>query len=479
MNASIEAKTLETATVSRLQNLIPQRSTADWRALDGQHHLHPFTDFGALAKEGGPRVVVRGEGVHIIDSEGKRILDGMSGLWCCMLGYGRKELAEVAYQQMLELPFYNTFFKTATPPSIQLAAKLAEVAPAHVSRVFFTGSGSEGNDTILRIVRHYWTVKGQPDKKVIISRLNGYHGSTVAGASLGGMTYMHAQGDLPIPGIVHIEQPYWYENGYDVSPAEYGIRAARRLAEKIEQVGPAKVAAFIAEPIQGAGGIVIPPETYWPEIQRICDHYGILLIADEVICGFGRTGKWFGSEYYGIKPDLMTIAKGLTSGYIPMGGVLVGDRVGDVLFNEGGEFEHGFTYSGHPVAAAVALENIRILQDEQIIEKCAANVAPYLQQKWQEAFADHPMVGECRGLGMFAAIVLMKDKAKHEFFPNGGEIGLKCREYCFANGLVMRAVGSTMIIAPPLVMTRENVDELVQKARLAVDLTARDLGFKV
>jgi putrescine aminotransferase len=470
---------MQTASTQPNISNIPARSTAEWRALDSRHHLHPFTDFGALAKEGGSRIIVRGEGVHLTDSEGNRIIDGMSGLWCCNVGYGRKELAEAAYRQMMELPFYNTFFKTAHPPAIQLAARLAELAPAHVNRVFFTGSGSEGNDTILRMVRHYWAVKGQPQKKVIISRHNAYHGSTVAGASLGGMKYMHEQGDLPIPGIVHIEQPYWYENGYDVSPAEYGLRAARRLAEKIEELGADKVAAFIGEPIQGAGGIVIPPETYWPEIQRICDHYGILLVTDEVICGFGRTGKWFGADYYGVKPDLMTIAKGLTSGYVPMGGVLVGDRVGDVLFNEGGEFEHGFTYSGHPVAAAVALENLRLLDDEKIVERCAAEVAPYLQKEWRAAFAEHPMVGEARGLGMFAAIVLMKDKAKHEFFPNGGAVGLKCREYCFANGLVMRAVGSTMIIAPPLVMTRENVDELVAKARKAVDLTARDLGFKV
>lgn len=458
---------------------IPTRSTAEWRALDSAHHLHPFTDYGALAREGGARIIVRGEGVHIFDSDGNKIIDGMSGLWCCNLGYGRRELADAAHRQMLELPFYNTFFKTAHPPSIELAARLAALAPAHINRVFFTNSGSEGNDTVLRMVRHYWAALGQPARKVMISRLNAYHGSTVAGASLGGMKAMHAQGDLPIPGIVHIEQPYWYENGYELTPHEYGLRAARRLAEKIEEVGPDQVAAFIGEPIQGAGGIVIPPASYWPEIQAICDRYGILLVADEVICGFGRTGKWFGSEYYGIRPDLMTIAKGLTSGYIPMGGVLVGDRVGDVLCQEGGEFEHGFTYSGHPVAAAVALENLRLLEAENIIETCASDVAPYLQTRWREAFGDHPLVGEVRGLGLFAAIVLMKDKARHEFFANGGEVGLKCREHCFANGLVMRAVGSTMIVAPPLVMTRDHIDELVGKARLAVDLTARELGFKV
>ncbi|MDD2343676.1 MAG: aminotransferase, partial [Tolumonas sp.] len=298
--------------------------TQRWQDMDAAHHLHPFSDAAALNAHGS-RVITKGDGVYLYDSEGNKIFDAMSGLWCVNIGYGRKELAEAAYNQMLELPFYNTFFKTTHPPVAELSELVTKVAPTGFNHIFYTNSGSEGNDTVIRMVRHYWASLGQPKKKVIISRTNAYHGSTIGGASLSGMNYMHEQGDLPIPGIAHIEQPYWYANGGDLSPEEYGIKAARELEKKILEVGVENVAAFIGEPVQGAGGIIIPPTTYWPEIQRICGHYGILLIADEVICGFGRTGEWFGSDYYGIKPHLMTIAKGLSSGYMPIGGVLVHD----------------------------------------------------------------------------------------------------------------------------------------------------------
>ncbi len=309
-------------------------TTADFQESDRRHHLHAFTDFKALEKKG-TRVITRAEGVYVWDSDGRRMLDAMAGLWCVNVGYGRKDLAQIAHDQMLELPYYNTFFQTTNPPATELAELLSEVTPAHLNHVFFTNSGSEANDTMLRMVRRYWDLKEQPGKKTIISRINGYHGSTVAGASLGGMAYMHKQGDLPIPGIAHIEQPYWYENGGDLSADEYGVIAARRLEEKIEELGVDTVAAFLAEPIQGAGGVIVPPETYWPEIKLICEKYDILLVADEVICGFGRTGKWFGSEYYAIKPDLMPIAKGLSSGYLPIGGLLVGDRVAETLIEKG------------------------------------------------------------------------------------------------------------------------------------------------
>ncbi|MGH8129561.1 MAG: aminotransferase, partial [Steroidobacteraceae bacterium] len=326
---------------------ITGRTTRDWQELDARHYLHPFTDFRALAAEGS-RVITRAEGVYLYDSEGVQILDAMSGLWCVNIGYGRNELADAAARQMRELPYYNSFFKSAHPPAIELAQLLGELTPPQFNRVFFTNSGSEANDTILRMVRRYWDLMGHPKRSIVISRLNAYHGSTVAAASLGGMSAMHAQGGLPIPDIVHIEQPYWYENGTDLSPEDYGLRAARRLAEKIEELGPERVAAFIGEPIQGAGGVIIPPATYWPEIQRICREYGILLIADEVICGFGRTGRWFGCEHFGFEPDFMTIAKGVTSGYQPLGGAMVSDRVAEVLIGKGGEFHHGFTWSGHP-----------------------------------------------------------------------------------------------------------------------------------
>ncbi|MCQ3031590.1 aspartate aminotransferase family protein [Pseudomonas syringae] len=445
--------------------------TLEWQALSSEHHLAPFSDYKQL-KEVGPRIITRSSGVYLWDSEGNKILDGMSGLWCVAIGYGREELADAAAKQMRELPYYNLFFMTAHPPVLELAKVISEIAPEGMNHVFFTGSGSEGNDTMLRMVRHYWAIKGQPNKKTIISRINGYHGSTVAGASLGGMTYMHEQGDLPIPGIVHIPQPYWFGEGGDMTPDEFGIWAAEQLEKKILELGVDNVGAFIAEPIQGAGGVIVPPDTYWPKIKEILDKYDILFVADEVICGFGRTGEWFGSDFYGLKPDMMTIAKGLTSGYIPMGGLIVRDEVVAVL-NEGGDFNHGFTYSGHPVAAAVALENIRILREEKIVERVNAETAPYLQKRLRE-LSDHPLVGEVRGVGMLGAIELVKDKTTRERYTGKGA-GMICRTFCFNNGLIMRAVGDTMIIAPPLVISFAEIDELVEKARKCLDLTLAEL----
>lgn len=444
--------------------------TREWQTLSSEHHLAPFSDYKQL-KEKGPRIITKAEGVHLWDSEGNKILDGMAGLWCVAVGYGREELVEKAAAQMRELPYYNLFFQTAHPPALELAKAVTDVAPEGMTHVFFTGSGSEGNDTNLRMVRHYWEVKGKPQKQVIIGRINGYHGSTVAGAALGGMSGMHAQSGT-LPGIVHIPQPYWFGEGGDMTPDEFGIWAAEQLEKKILEVGEDNVAAFIAEPIQGAGGVIIPPDTYWPKIKEILAKYEILFIADEVICGFGRTGEWFGSDYYGLKPDLMTIAKGLTSGYIPMGGVIVRDEVAKVV-SEGGDFNHGFTYSGHPVAAAVGLENLRILRDEKIIERVKEETAPYLQKRLRE-LNDHPLVGEVRGLGMLGAIELVKDKATRARYEGQGA-GMICRQHCFDNGLIMRAVGDTMIIAPPLVISREEIDELVEKARKCLDLTLEAL----
>ncbi|WP_426944690.1 aspartate aminotransferase family protein [Pseudomonas oryzihabitans] len=440
-------------------------TTAHWQDLSRRHLLAPFTDYRQL-NEKGARIITRAEGVHLWDSEGQRILDGMAGLWCVNVGYGREELVEAASRQMRELPYYNLFFQTAHPPALELAKAIAELAPEGMNHVFFTGSGSEANDTVLRLVRHYWATKGQPEKRVVIGRWNGYHGSTLAGASLGGMAAMHEQGGL-LPDIVHIPQPYWFGEGGEMSPEEFGIWAADQLERKILEVGEERVAAFIAEPIQGAGGVIVPPESYWPRVRQILAKYDILFIADEVICGFGRTGEWFGSQYYGNAPDLMPIAKGLTSGYVPMGGVVVRDEVVRVL-DEGGEFYHGFTYSGHPVAAAVALENIRILRDEGIVDRVRSTTAPYLQKRWAE-LADHPLVGETRGVGMVAALELVRDKKTRSRYEGGA--GMLCREHCFRNGLVMRAVGDTMIIAPPLVITPEFIDELVTLARLSLDQT--------
>jgi putrescine---pyruvate transaminase len=447
--------------------------TKSVQTLDSAHYLHPFTDTKDLATKGA-RVIVKGEGIYIWDSEGKKILDGMSGLWCVNVGYGRKELSKAAVEQMDVLPYYNSFFNTTNLPAVNLADAIVKVAPEGFKHVFFTGSGSEGNDTVFRMVRRYWDLKGQKQKKTFIGRNNAYHGSTVCGASLGGMGYMHEQGDLPIPGIAHIEQPYYFEHGKGMSEDEFGLKAASWLEEKILQIGADKVAAFIGEPVQGAGGVIIPPRTYWPEIQRICKKYDVLIVSDEVICGFGRLGTWFGCQTLGYQPDLITFAKGVSSGYIPLGGVLVGERVGKVLVEQGGDFNHGFTYSGHPVACAVALENLAILQREQLVDRIRTDIGPYFKQKF-EALVDHPLVGVANASGLMAGLVLVKDKTTLEMFDADKSIGMVCRGHLFGNGMIMRAVGDRLIIAPPFVITHAQVDEMMSLIRRCLDSALADI----
>jgi putrescine aminotransferase len=352
---------------------------------------------------------------------------------------------------MLELPYYNTFFKTTTPPAVELSQVLADLTPPHLNYVFYGCSGSDANDTIARFVRQYWNMVGKTSKKTIIARINGYHGSTMVAASISGMSYMHELADLPLPGFEHIMQPYWFAEGGDMTPAEFGLKAAKALEDKILALGADKVAAFFAEPIQGAGGVIIPPETYWPEIQRICQKYDVLLVADEVICGFGRTGHWFASDYFKIKPDFMTMAKGLTSGYLPLSAVMVCDRVAKVLFDS--DLSHGYTYSGHPVACAVALENIRIIREEKMVERVHDETGPYLNKRLKELL-DHPLVGEVRSLGFIGAIEIVKDKAKRKTFEPVGNAGTVCRDHCIRNGLMLRATRDTMLISPSLTWTK-------------------------
>ncbi|WP_171179187.1 aspartate aminotransferase family protein [Ruegeria sp. HKCCD8929] len=449
--------------MSTITNHMP---TAELQALDAAHHMHPFSANGELGRKGA-RVITRAKGVYLTDSEGEEILDGMAGLWCVNVGYGRDELADVAARQMRELPYYNTFFQTTHVPAIALADKIANLAPGDLNHVFFAAGGSEANDTNIRLVRTYWATKGKPEKSIIISRKNAYHGSSIGSASLGGMAAMHAQGGIPIPDIHHINQPNWWAEGGDTTPEEFGLARARELEEAIEELGEDRVAAFIAEPVQGAGGVIVAPDTYWPEIQRICDKYDILLIADEVICGFGRTGNWFGSQTVGIKPHIMTIAKGLSSGYAPIGGSIVCDEVAEVIGS--GDFNHGYTYSGHPVAAAVALENLRILEEEDIIGHVQNVAAPYLKEKWEE-LVDHPLVGEARIVGMMASIALTPNKAtRAKFASEPGTIGNICRDRCFANNLIMRHVGDRLIISPPLILTPADIDEMFVRIRRSLD----------
>jgi len=443
------------------------RTTEQWQEIDSAHHLHPFTDYKSLAKEGS-NIIVKADGVYLTNTDNKQFLDAMSGLWCVNVGYGRKILADVAYKQMQELPYYNSFFKTATAPSIELAQQLAEISPGDLNHAFFSSSGSEANDTVVRMVRRYWDLKGQPNKKTFISREYAYHGSTMTGMNLGGMTAMHEQGGM-MPGFAHVMPPYWYKYGQEMSPEEFGIFTANKIEEKILELGPENIAAFIGEPIQGAGGVIIPPETYWPRVQEICSKYDILIVVDEVICGFGRTGNWFGSDTYGINPDIITMAKGISSGYIPLSGIMVGKRVSDILIDEGGEFYHGYTYSGHPVACAVAIENLKIIREENLIEN-SKNTSVYLNEKMKE-IADHPLVGEVRMKSYIGCVELVKDKEKGTMFEDTGKVGTICRDYCIENGLIMRAVRDGMIFCPPLIFSKNHIDELVEKLKKSLDQT--------
>jgi putrescine aminotransferase len=449
-------------------------STESLRALDQAHHLHPFTDLHDYSEHGG-RIFSRAEGVHIYDSDGNAMLDGMSGLWCCNLGYSQDAIKQAVFEQMQQLPYYNNFFRCANQPSIELAAALAEVAPEGFQHVFFTNSGSEANDTNIKLVHRYFDLLGKPEKKLIISRKNAYHGSTVAAASLGGMKAMHEQA-LGLNYVHHINQPHWFEvsePGED--EASFGLRVARELEARIDELGEERVAAFIAEPVQGAGGVIIPPETYWPEVQRICDERDILLIADEVICGFGRTGQWWGSQTYATKPQLITFAKAVTNGYMPLGGVLISDQVAEVLLGGGGEFAHGLTYSSHPASCAAGLATLKILREEKIVERAAEQLAPYFQQALAPLI-DHPIVGQVRGLGCFAAVELVRDKTTRERLAPESAAAVFCRDTANGLGLMVRQTGDAMIMAPPLICEHEHIDFLVEKLTAALDATAAEYG---
>jgi putrescine aminotransferase len=449
-------------------------NSARLKDLDRAHHLHPFTDFKGYAEHGG-RIFSRADGVFIHDSDGHTMLDGMSGLWCCNLGYSQDSIKRAVFEQLQELPYYNNFFSCSNQPAVELASALAEVAPDGFEHVFFTNSGSEANDTNIRLVHRYYDLIGKPQKKLIISRHNAYHGSTIAAASLGGMKAMHEQA-IGLNYVHHINQPHWFELGADEDPNSFGLRIARELEAKIDELGEDRVAAFIAEPVQGAGGVIIPPDSYWPEVRRICEERDILFIADEVICGFGRTGQWWGSQSYDLKPDLITFAKAITNGYIPLGGVLVGSKVAEALLAGGGEFAHGLTYSGHPVACAAGLATLEVLRNTNVIEEAAETLAPRLQSQLRE-FADHPIVGQVRGLGMFAAIELVRDKSSRERLAPASEAALFCRETANDLGLMVRQTGDAMIMAPPLVCDPEHIDMLIERLGQALDATAKHYGI--
>jgi putrescine aminotransferase len=441
---------------------------AELRRLDVAHHLPAQADYKVIADMGGSRIVTHADGCYIWDGDGNRILDGMAGLWCVNVGYGRTELADVAAEQMRELPFYNTFFKTATPPTVLLADKIASLAGGKLQHVFFNASGSEANDTVFRMVRHYWKLKGEPKRSVFISRWNAYHGSTVAGVSLGGMKAMHAQGDLPVPGVEHVRQPYGFGEGFGEDPDAFAKACADAIEERILAVGPENVAAFIGEPVQGAGGVIIPPEGYWPRVEAICRKYGILLVIDEVICGFGRLGHWFGHQHYGVTPDLMPMAKGLSSGYLPISATAVSSDVVDVL-KTGGDFVHGFTYSGHPVSAAVAIRNIDIIEREGLVERVRSDVGPYLATALRR-LDDHPLVGEARSIGLLGAVEIVAKKGTNQRWGGKeGTAGPIVRDLCIEGGLMVRGIRDTIVMCPPLIIRHDEIDEMIVIIRRALD----------
>ena len=441
---------------------------AELKRLDVAHHLPPQQDWQAVEDMGGSRIIVRGEGCTIIDGDGFRLLDGMAGLWCVNVGYGRTELAEAAYNQMLELPYYNSFFKTVAPPTVELAAKLSGLLGGHFSHIFFNSSGSEAIDTLIRTARHYWQVKGEPQRQVIISRVNGYHGSTVAGMSLGGMAPMHAQGGPLLPGFVHVMQPYKFADGFDENEDAFAARAAQAVEDAILAAGPENVAAFIGEPVQGAGGVIIPPAGYWPRVEAICRKYGILLCCDEVICGFGRLGQWFGHQHYGIMPDLVTVAKGLSSGYLPISAVGVADFIVATIKSNPDAFVHGYTYSGHPTAAAVALKNLEIIEREDLVRRTREDTGPYLAQRLAE-LARHPLVGEARSLGLIGAVEIVAEPGTNRRFGGGGKAGIVVRDICIAKGLMVRGVKDSIVMSPPLIITHAEIDRMIGIIAAALD----------
>ncbi|GAB2802809.1 aspartate aminotransferase family protein [Halomonas shantousis] len=453
--------------------------------------FHASTHLRDFAHGDAPgRVITGGRGITISDKDGRELIDGFAGLYCVNIGYGRTEMAEAIYKQALELAYYHTYVGHSNEPLIELSEKITRLAGPGMSKVYYGMSGSDANETQLKIVRYYNNVLGRPQKKKVISRSRGYHGSGIASGSLTGLATFHDHFDLPIDTIRHTEAPYYYRRSAEqagMSEREFSQHCAARLEEMILAEGPETVAAFIGEPVLGTGGIVPPPEGYWEEIQAVLTKYDVLLIADEVVCGFGRIGTDFGSHFYDIKPDLITVAKGLTSAYQPLSGVIVGDKVWQVLEQGTGEYGpigHGWTYSGHPLGAAAALANLAIIEREGLTRN-AAETGAYLQQAMQQTFGEHPLVGSVRGVGMLAALEFSPDRAQRALFDPNLKVGARISAAALGENLIARAMpqGDILGFAPPLVINRDEVDEVVARAKRAVDKVTDELvrsgDFKV
>lgn len=442
--------------------------------LDRDHHLHPFTDPKVLIEEGGPTVIESGRGCVLVDEDGRQYLDAMAGLWCVNVGYGRQELARVAAEQMEKLAYYNAFFKTTTPPAAALAGKLAALMPEGLDHVVFANSGSEAIDSIIRFCRHFWALEGKPDKWVMIGREEGYHGSTMAAISLGQMEAMQAQGRLPLPGFEHVNAPYAFHHAPDADPESFAETAAGWIEARIEMVGADTVAAVVVEPVQGAGGVIIPPAGYLKRVQEICRRHDVLFVLDEVVSAFGRLGAWSAAERFGLSPDMMALAKGLSSGYQPISAVMIGERVARAFIDKGRDLAHGFTYSGHPVAAAVALENLAIIEREHLIERVRDDLEPYFANALAR-LRDHPMVGETRSLGLIGAVELVQQRSPRLLFDPPGIVGAVVRNQMQQRGVILRAVRDALVIAPPFVVSHAEIDRVVDTLRAVLDGVTREI----
>ena len=441
-------------------------------ARDAASVIHPLTNLKEHLEKG-PVVIEEGQGVWVTDIHGKKYIEGMAGLWCLSLGYGQDRLVKAAADQMTRLPYYHLTNHKSHSPVIELAEKLLEMAPVPMSKIWFANSGSEGNDSAARIVWYYWHAKGKPEKRKIFAHERAYHGNTIASASLSGMHYNHASFGLPLDGFLHVTPPHHYRYAKPgESEEDFATRLADELDALIEAEGPDTVGAFFTEPIMGSGGVIVPPPTYYDKVQGVLDKHEMLLISDEVITAFGRTGNMFGTTSMGLKPDMIVCAKGLSSAYIPISALMVNARVFDVISEESdrvGIFGLSFTYSGHPVAAAVARETLQIYEDEDILGHVRA-MEPHFMGGLGELL-DHPLVGEVRGMGLVAGVELVKDKSTGEAFDPGDGVGPFCSQRAENHGLIIRAIGDTMSFCPPLIISKDEIEEMIMRFRLALDDT--------
>jgi putrescine---pyruvate transaminase len=432
---------------------------------DTAHHLHPFTNHLEM-QPSGTHILKEGKGVWLKDEQGRHLLDGLAGLWCVNVGYGRREIIDAVTQQMERLCYYPSFFNSTTEPAIKLATRLSDLAPGRLRHAMFSNSGSEANETALKLIRGYWKIKGQPKRTKIMSREFAYHGVTLATTSMTGLPSCYLPFDLPLPGFIQVPGPNAYAANRESDPEGYGRWCVEETERIIQKEGPETIAAFFAEPVQGAGGVIPPPPGYLMALRSLARKYGILFVADEVITGFGRLGAWFASGLWNLDPDFMCLAKGLTSGYVPLGATMVADEIADILI-EAGYLAHGFTYSGHPVSCAAALANIDIIENDQLVPRTANDLGPYFQKKLRE-FSSHPTVAEVRGEQLIGALELVPKGGKAALTPTSF-LGVRAAKFVREEGVIVRGIRDLIAIAPPLTVTHEEVDIVFEAVRKGLD----------